>query len=80
MSTQTRLDAYLQAEAKILSGAQTWRFGDRQFQRADLAEIRRTIEALQRQLAREQAAAAGRSSLGFATVNFSGRHGGVEGA
>lgn len=71
MSTQARLDAYLAAEAKILSG-QSVRFGERQLQRADLAEVRKAITGLQSQLAREQASAAGRSSLTAAEVNFGG--------
>lgn len=58
MSTQQRLDAYLEAEAKILAG-QSWRFGDRQLQRADLAEVRRAIASLRAELARQQ----GRSGL-----------------
>lgn len=77
MSTQARLDAYLAAEAKILAG-QSVRFGERQLQRADLAEVRKAITGLQSQLAREQGATAGRGSLTAATVNFGGNSNGSD--
>ena len=49
---QQRLDLYLAAEAKILSG-QSVRFGDRQLQRADLSEVRAEIGRLQVLCSRE---------------------------
>jgi hypothetical protein len=67
---ETRLQAYLDAEAKILSG-QIVRMGDRQLQRADLAEVRTTIERLQAAVTREQAAAAGRGGR-FSQADFGG--------
>lgn len=52
---QSRLDAYLAAEARILSAGQSWRMGgggnDRQQQQAELAEIRKGIRECQAQLA-----------------------------
>lgn len=53
MSTQERLDAYLATEASILE-AQELRHGDRTYRMAELAEVRRAIKDLQRQLAREK--------------------------
>lgn len=54
MTTQTRLDAYLAAETKILS-AQEVRGGDVNYRRAELEEVRKAIKSLQTQLARETA-------------------------
>ena len=47
---QTRLELYLEAERKILSGAASYRIGDRELRRADLAEIRRSIDDLSAEL------------------------------
>lgn len=66
MSTQTRLDAFLAAEAKILE-AQEVRGGDRTFRLADLQEVRRAIADLQRQLDREAAG----GGLRFSVANLS---------
>ncbi len=68
---QTRLDAYVAAEAKILQG-QSVRFGDRELRRADLSEIRAEIGRLQSVVAREQAGAAGRGGR-FSQADFGGR-------
>lgn len=68
-TTQQRLDAYLAAEARILAGGQELRYDLRQKQEAELAEIRKAIEGLQRQLAVEQ----GRGSLNYRTAVFCGR-------
>lgn len=62
MSTQTRLDAYLATEEKILA-AQEIRGGDRTFRMAELEEVRRAISDLQRQLARESSPRGLRYSL-----------------
>ena len=70
MSTQTRLDAYLAAEADILN-AQEVRGGDRTFRRAELETVRDMIDRLQRQLAREQTADAGQGGLKFSLANLS---------
>lgn len=69
---QTRLELYLAAEAKILSG-QSVRMGERQLQRADLAEVRRQIAILQAAVERENALSEGRGSR-FAQADFGGRH------
>ena len=67
---QTRLAAYVAAEAKILQG-QSVRFGDRELRRADLAEIRKEIGLLQSVVAREEAGAAGRGGR-FSQADFGG--------
>lgn len=46
-----RLAAYLDAERKLLSGAQSYRIADRELKRADLSEIRRAIDDLTAQIA-----------------------------
>lgn len=66
MTTQTRLDAYLAAETKILKGQEV-RIGDKTFRKADLAEVRAAISQLQQQLAREQA---GNRGLRFSLANL----------
>lgn len=71
MSTQARLEAYEAAELKILKG-QAVRFGDRQLQMADLGEVRRAISDLKAQLAREQQASRGHSSIGYSVADFTG--------
>lgn len=65
---QQRLDLYLTAEQKILLG-QSFRIGEREIRRADLADIRAEIARLQAAVAREQAQAAG-SRGGFRQANF----------
>jgi hypothetical protein len=67
---ETRLQLYLDAEAKILGG-QLVRMGDRQLQRADLAEVRAEIARLQAAVNREQAASAGRGGR-FSQADFGG--------
>lgn len=68
---ETRLQLYLDAEAKILGG-QAVRHGERQLQRADLAEVRAEIARLQAAVDRERAAAAGRGGR-FSQADFGGR-------
>lgn len=63
----TRLQAYLDAEAKILAG-QTVRFGDRELRRADLAEVRKAIADLSAAVRRESCRG-GR----FSQADFGGR-------
>ena len=46
---QERLDAYLAAEAACLRG-QSYKIGDRELRRADLAEIRAAIDDLSAEL------------------------------
>lgn len=71
-TTETRLAAYLAAEASILK-AQEIRNGDRAFRQTELREVRDQIDKLQRQLDRERASAAGgRRGLGGALANLSG--------
>jgi len=69
MSTQTRLDTYLAAEANILK-AQEVRGGDRTFRMAELEEVRKAIKELQTQLGRETST----RGLRFSHANLSGRH------
>ena len=64
---QTRLDAYLAAERKILQG-QSVRFGDRELRRADLAEIRKEIGLLQAVVSRDLTGRGGR----FSQADFGG--------
>lgn len=47
---QERLNLYLDAEKQILEGNQSWSVGSKSFTKADLAEIRRTIESIRREL------------------------------
>lgn len=66
-TNQQRLDAYLEAERRILRG-QSSRLGDRQITRADLAEVRTEIVRLQMLCSRE------RSKGGrFGQADFGGR-------
>lgn len=67
--TENRLQLYLDAEAKILGG-QSVHMGDRQLQRADLAEVRNEITRLQATVNREAATAAGRGGR-FSQADFS---------
>lgn len=66
MTTQQRLNAYLEAEAKILRGQEV-RIGDKTFRRADLEAVQSMIAKLQAQLAREQA---GNRGLRFSLANL----------
>ncbi len=68
---ETRLAAYLAAEAAILQ-AQEARSGDRTHRMAELAEVRQAIDRLQAQVSREQARAAGGSGLNYGLANLSG--------
>jgi hypothetical protein len=68
-NTQARLDAYRAAELSVLKG-QSVRLGERQLNRADLAEIRAGIAQLESQLQRETEAAAGRGGLRYSTAVF----------
>lgn len=70
-TTETRLAAYLAAEIAILK-AQEVRNGDRTFRQTELSDVRAQIDILQRQVAREQSAAAGRSGFGYSLANLSG--------
>lgn len=67
--TQARLDLYLAAEARVLSG-QTVRLGERQITYADLAEIRKAIAQLRGELAAELAPGPARGSLRYSTAVF----------
>lgn len=71
MSTaQQRLDLYLAAEARILTAGFSVRLDVRQRQEAELAEIRKAISALQRELASQQSPRPGLGSLGYVTTVF----------
>lgn len=69
--TETRLAAYLAAEAAILK-AQEVRNGDRTFRQTELRDVRDQIDRLQRQIVRESAAANGQRGLNFSVANLSG--------
>ncbi|CAO1663492.1 Phage tail protein [Halomonas sp. NYA30] len=63
MTTQTyteRLALVRQAIDKIISGSQSWRFGDRQYTRADLDTLQRMETHYAKMAGREQAIASGR--------------------
>lgn len=47
---QRRLELYLDCENKILSGAQSYKIGDRELTRADLSTIRKIIDDLAAQI------------------------------
>ena len=68
---ETRLAAYLAAEAAILQ-AQEARSGDRSHRMAELTAVQQQITLLQAQVSREQARAAGGSGLNYAVANLSG--------
>lgn len=71
MSTaQQRLDLYLAAEARILTAGYSWRLDIRQKQEAELAEIRKAITALQRDIAGELTPSPARGSLRYVTTVF----------
>lgn len=59
MTTETyteRLTKVRTAIDKILSGSQSWRFGDRQYTRADLPTLYKMEERFERLAAKERAA------------------------
>lgn len=70
--TQQRLDAYKQAELRILARGQSSRYEQRQIDQAQLADIRKAIRELEAKLAAEQGgnSAGVVGSLSFATVSF----------
>lgn len=70
--TQARLDAYKAAEIAVLKG-QTIRFGERQLDLADLAEIRKAIKDLTQQVQAESGLPSSGSSLRFKTAVFCGK-------
>ena len=70
-ATETRLQAYLDAETKILGGQEV-RFGERSLKLADLAMVQKQIGILQGQVAREAATTAGRGGR-FSQADFSRR-------
>lgn len=71
MSTaQARLDLYLAAEARILTAGFSVQLDQRRRQEAELAEVRKAIAALQREVAGEQAPRRGMGSLGYVTTVF----------
>ena len=68
--TQTRLDAYKAAEARILASGQSIRYADRWLWQAELEQIRKAIVQLEAKLAAEVASLAGRGGLSFHTAVF----------
>ena len=69
--SETRLAAYLAAEAAILQ-AQEARSGDRTHRMAELSAVQKQITLLQAQVSREQARAAGGAGLNYAVADLSG--------
>lgn len=67
MSTQSRLDAYLAAEARILSAGFSVQLDQRRRQEAELAEVRRGIRELEARLAGETR---GAGTLRYKTAVF----------
>lgn len=68
---ETRLTAYLAAEAAILK-AQEVRGGDSAHRMAELADVRAQIDKLQAQVTREQSRAAGRGPFRVTLANLGG--------
>lgn len=68
--TATRLQAYKDAELRILEAQQT-RQGDRSRMNAELAEVRKGIRELQAQLQNEVAAASGTLGPRVMVADFS---------
>lgn len=63
MTTQTygeRLILVREAIDKLVAGSQSWRYGERQYTRADLATLERMERHYAKMAAREEAAATGR--------------------
>lgn len=58
-----RLQMYYEAEEAILSGAQSYSLGSRSLSRANLSEIRSTIEYLIKQIEIEEAIAKGNGKM-----------------
>lgn len=62
MSSQTygeRLILVREAIDKLVQGSQSWRYGDRQYTRADLATLERMERHYAKMAAREESAASG---------------------
>ncbi|WGI23639.1 hypothetical protein QEN58_09740 [Halomonas alkaliantarctica] len=55
-SYSARLNKVREAIDKILSGSQSWRFGDRHYTRADLPTLYKMEERFERMAAKERAA------------------------
>ncbi|MDT0635093.1 hypothetical protein [Spectribacter hydrogenoxidans] len=70
-TTQQRLDAYIDAEARILKG-QSVQFDGDQLTLADLDTVRKAITRLQSQVSAEKRKAAGGSRLNVTLADFSG--------
>lgn len=58
-----RLNLYYEAEEAILGGAQSYSLGSRNLTRANLAEVRNTIEYLIKQIEIEEARAKGKGKM-----------------
>ncbi len=66
----SRLNKVREAIDKILSGSQSWRYGDRAYTRADLPTLYKMEERLERLAARESAAAKGRGRNRVRHIGF----------
>lgn len=69
LTAQTQLDAYLAAEAAVLSG-QSYTIEGRELKRADLAAIQQGIEIWDMRVKRLSARAGGRSAAIVPRPNF----------
>ncbi len=58
-----RLQLYYEAEEAILGGAQSYSIGSRNLTRANLAEVRKTIDELINKIAIEEARAKGKGKM-----------------
>lgn len=58
-----RLQLYYEAEEAILGGAQSYSIGSRNLTRANLTEVRRTIDELINKIAIEEARAKGKGKM-----------------
>lgn len=65
-----RLTLVREAIDKILSGSQSWRFGERQYTRADLGTLQRMEVHYAKMAAKEQAATRGRGRNRIRYVGF----------
>lgn len=65
-----RLVLVRQAIDKILGGSQSWRFGDRQYTRADLGTLQRMEAHYAKMAAKERSASSGRGRNRIRYVGF----------
>ena len=59
---QQRYTEYRACESAILSGAQSYKIGSREFDRANLSHIKEMIDYLEKEIAKEQSKANGKGT------------------